>query len=69
VGFLTPPKIALQAVLMACGLVVLGCGDDAGNGTDECRYENGRTYMEEVNHCNTMRDQGVQCIVPAPPVC
>jgi len=69
VGSLTPRKIALQAVLMASGLVVLGCGDDAGAGDGQCRYDNGRTYMEEVNHCNTMRDQGVQCIVPAPPVC
>lgn len=66
---MTPRKIALQVVLIAGGLVMVACGDDDGGGADECRYENGRTYMEEVNHCNTMRDQGVQCIVPAPPVC
>jgi hypothetical protein len=60
---------ALAPLLIAGGFALVGCGDDAGTGADECRYENGRTYMEEVNHCNTMRDQGVQCIVPPPPVC
>ncbi len=59
---------ALGLLLFAAGYAVVGCSD-GGSGADECRYENGRTYMEEVNHCNTMRDQGVQCIVPAPPVC
>jgi hypothetical protein len=69
VGSITPREIALNAVLIAGGLVLFGCNDDAGGGAEECRYENGRTYMEEVNHCNTMRDQGVQCIVPPPPEC
>ena len=68
-GTLTSRKIALHAVLIAGGLVLVACGDDPGEGADECRYENGNTYMQEVNHCNTMRDRGVQCIVPAPPVC
>ena len=67
-GTLTSRKVALSAC-SGCGLVLVACGDDPGEGADECRYENGNTYMQEVNHCNTMRDQGVQCIVPAPPVC
>ena len=61
--------LGLCAALLVGGFVVVGCGDSDDSGADECRYENGRTYMEEVNHCNTMRDQGVQCVVPAPPVC
>lgn len=68
-GTLKTRKVALSAVLMAGGFALFGCNDDAGAGSDECRYDNGRTYMEEVNHCNTMRDQGVQCTVPPPPVC
>jgi hypothetical protein len=62
-------SLGALGLLIAVGLAVVGCGDEGGSGADECTYENGRTYMEEVNHCNTMRDQGVQCIVPPPPVC
>ena len=57
--------VHLPAVLtVGSGVAVLGCG---GGRADERRYENGRTYIEQVNHCNLMRDQGVPCTVPAPP--
>jgi len=62
-------RASLCAVLVSGVFAVFGCSDDDGGGAEECRYDNGRTYMEEVNHCNTMRDQGVQCIVPPPPQC
>jgi hypothetical protein len=31
------------------------------------RYENGRTWIEQYNWCQIMRDQGVPCTVPPPP--
>lgn len=54
----------LVVLTLGSGFAVLGCG---GGRADERRYENGRTYIEQVNHCNLMRDQGVPCTVPAPP--
>ena len=37
------------------------------SGDSRRRYPNGRTYIEQVNWCNLMRQQGVPCTVPAPP--
>jgi hypothetical protein len=31
------------------------------------RYPNGRTWIEQYNWCQIMRDQGVACAVPPPP--
>lgn len=67
---MTRHVVGVGALLLACAFAVVACGGDGGgSGADECRYENGRTYMEEVNHCDRMQARGIQCIVPAPPVC
>jgi hypothetical protein len=41
--------------------------DDNPQADGQRRYPNGRTYIEQVNFCNLMRDQGVPCTVPPPP--
>jgi hypothetical protein len=42
-------------------------GDDPPAGDSRRRYPNGRTYIEQINWCNVMRQQGVYCVVPPPP--
>lgn len=68
-GTPTSRRAARSATLMAGALTLFGCAGATGGGSGECTYENGNTYMEEYNHCQQMIDRGIQCIVPAPPIC
>jgi len=61
--------VLLAVLTVTGGFAGCGGGGDNDEGGPPCTYENGRTYIQQVNFCNLMRDQGVPCQVPPPPSC